>query len=144
MSISIHELLAVARESEGVKAVQGDDMLCEKRFAPDTRYMVEFLLLEQKEQFGEKGEYHRYFLTKEAYQELINLQNQGVLRFQRQALVLEGTHCIIFQPRHFSGTGSRKFNRLERKEQLPERSAGRKDSFSGSVLQNDKEGSGRR
>ena len=43
MSISIHELLAVARESEGVKAVQGDDMLCEKRFAPDTRYMVEFL-----------------------------------------------------------------------------------------------------
>lgn len=50
-----------------------------------------FLLLEQKEQFGEKGEYHRYFLTKEAYQELINLQNQGVLRFQRQALVLEGT-----------------------------------------------------
>ena len=53
MSISIHELLAVARESEGVKAVQGDDMLCEKRFAPDTRYMVEFLLLEQKEQFGE-------------------------------------------------------------------------------------------
>ena len=91
VSISIHELLAVARESEGVKAVQGDDMLCEKRFAPDTRYMVEFLLLEQKEQFGEKGEYHRYFLTKEAYQELINLQNQGVLRFQRQALVLEGT-----------------------------------------------------
>ena len=38
MSISIHELLAVAKESEGVKAVQGDDMLCEKRFAPDTRY----------------------------------------------------------------------------------------------------------
>ena len=32
MSISIHELLAVARESEGVKAVQGDDILCEKRF----------------------------------------------------------------------------------------------------------------
>ena len=81
MSISIHELLAVARESEGVKAVQGDDMLCEKRFAPDTRYMVEFLLLEQKEQFGEKGEYHRYFLTKEAYQELINLQNVVVKHF---------------------------------------------------------------
>ena len=28
MSISIHELLAVARESEGVKAVKGDDILC--------------------------------------------------------------------------------------------------------------------
>lgn len=60
MSISIHELLAVARESEGVKAVQGDAMLCEKRFAPYTRHMVE-------------------------------LQKQGILRFQRQALVLEGT-----------------------------------------------------
>ena len=30
VSISIHELLAVAREAEGVKAVQGDAMLCEK------------------------------------------------------------------------------------------------------------------
>ena len=56
------------------------------------------LLLEQKEQFGEKGEYHRYFLTKEAYQELINLQNQGVLRFQRQALVLRGT--LHYLPAH--------------------------------------------
>lgn len=55
MSISIHELLAVARESEGVKAVKGDDILCEKRFAPDTRYMVEFLVLEQKEGFRRKG-----------------------------------------------------------------------------------------
>ena len=64
MSISIHELLAVARESEGVKAVQGDAMLCEKRFAPDTRYMVEFLVLKQTEKFEEAGIYHRYFLTK--------------------------------------------------------------------------------
>ena len=82
MSISIHELLAVARESEGVKAA----MLCEKRFAPDTRYMVEFL-----EKFGEVGIYHRYFLTKKTYYEMVELQNQGILRFQRQALVLEGT-----------------------------------------------------
>lgn len=86
MSISIHELLAVARESEGVKAVQGDDMLCEKRFAPDTRYMVEFLLLEQKEQFGEKGEYHRYFLTKEAYQELINRRTRESCAFKGRRL----------------------------------------------------------
>ena len=90
MSISIHELLAVARESEGVKAVKGDAMLCEKRFAPSTRDMVEFLLLEQSEQFGNKGEYHRCFLTKESYHELIELQNVGALRFQRRALVLEG------------------------------------------------------
>ena len=91
MSISIHELLAVARESEGVKAVQGDAMLCEKRFAPDTRYMVEFLVLKQTEKFGEAGIYHRYFLTKKAYYEMVELQNRGILRFQRLALVLEGT-----------------------------------------------------
>ena len=76
MSISIHELLAVARESEGVKAA----MLCEKRFAPDTRYMVEFLVLKQTEKFGEVGIYHRYFLTKKTYYEMIELQSQGILQ----------------------------------------------------------------
>ena len=76
MSISIHELLAVARESEGVKAVQGDAMLCEKRFAPDTRYMVEFLVLKQTEKFEEAGIYHRYFLTKKAYYEMIELHSK--------------------------------------------------------------------
>ena len=91
MCISIHELLAVAKESEGVKAVQGVDMLCEIRFAPDTRYVVEFLVLKQTEKFGEVGIYHRYFLTKKAYYEMIELQSQGILRLQRQALVLEGT-----------------------------------------------------
>ena len=74
-----------------MKAVQGDAMLCEKRFAPDTRYMVEFLVLKQTEKFGEVGIYHRYFLTKKAYYEMIELQSQGILRLQRQALVLEGT-----------------------------------------------------
>lgn len=91
MSISIHELLAVARESEGVKAVQGVPMLVRNGFAPDTRYMVEFLVLKQTEKFGEVGIYHRYFLTKKAYYEMVELQKQGILRFQRQALVLEGT-----------------------------------------------------
>ena len=33
----------------------------------------------------------RYFLTKEAYRELADLQNQGVLRFQKQRFVVEGT-----------------------------------------------------
>ena len=137
MSISIHELLAVARESEGVKAVKGDDILCEKRFAPDTRYMVEFLLLEQKEQFGEKGEYHRYFLTKESYRELIDLQNQGVLRFQKQALVLEGTlHYLPAQA--FVRTGSRKLNRLEKKKSLQEHGSESGSSFTGNFIERER------
>ena len=128
MSISIHELLAVARESEGVKAVQGDAMLCEKRFAPDTRYMVEFLVLKQTEKFGEAGIYHRYFLTKKAYYEMVELQNRGILRFQRLALVWK-EHCIIFPSRHFFETGSRKNNGLERKECLPGRASGEQGFF---------------
>ena len=70
-------------------------------------------MLEQKEGSG-KGRVSSHFLTKEAYRELIDLQNQGVLRFQKQALVLEGT--LHYLPaRHLSGTGSRKLKRLERK-----------------------------
>lgn len=90
MSISIHELLAVARESEGVKAVQGDAMLCEKRFAPDTRVYGGVFGVEADGAVWGSGN-HRYFLTKKAYYEMVELQNQGILRFQRQALVLEGT-----------------------------------------------------
>nr|WP_242834655.1 DUF5720 family protein [Dorea longicatena] len=129
MSISIHELLAVARESEGVKAVKGDAMLCEKRFAPSTRYMVEFLLLEQSEQFGNKGEYHRCFLTKESYHELIELQNVGVLRFQRRALVLEG--ILHYLPRQVVRAGNKKFNRLERKNSNRNKFQTLGSSFSG-------------
>lgn len=44
-------------------------------------------------------------------------------------------------PCSFSGAGVKQAGK---KRTLPERSAGRKDSFSGSVLQNDKEGSGKR
>lgn len=52
---------------------------------------AQFLVLKQTEKFEEAGIYHRYFLTKKAYYEMIELQSQGILRFQRQALVLEGT-----------------------------------------------------
>ena len=98
VSISIHELLAVARESEGVKAVQGDDMLCEKRFAPDTRYMVEFFAAGAKGAVWRKGEYHRYFLTKEAYQELINLQNQGSPALSKAGACFRGNTALSSSP----------------------------------------------
>lgn len=130
MSISIHELLAVARESEGVKAVQGDAMLCEKRFAPDTRYMVEFLVLKQTEQFGEAGIYHRYFLTKKAYYQWWSYRARESFVFKDRRLFWK-EHCIIFPSRHFFGTESRKNNRLERKECLLGRAFGGKGSFNG-------------
>ena len=129
MSISIHELLAVARESEGVKAVQRDAMLCEKRFAPDTRYMVEFLVLKQTEKFGEAGIYHRYFLTKKAYYEMVELQNRGILRFQRLALVLEGT--LSSRPDIFSRPGVGRTMGWKEKNACRGAPPGSKGSFTG-------------
>ena len=131
MSISIHELLAVARESEGVKAVQGDAMLCEKRFAPDTRYMVEFLVLKQTEKFGEAGIYHRYFLTKKAYYEMVELQNRGILRFQRLALVLEGTLHYLSVQTFFSRPGVGRTMGWKEKNACRGAPPGSKGSFTG-------------
>ena len=54
MSISIHEVIGSSQGVGGCEAVQGDAMLCEKRFAPDTRYIVEFLVLKQTEKFGKR------------------------------------------------------------------------------------------
>ena len=62
MSISIHELLW-QRESEGVKAVKGDAMLCEKRLRPSARYGGVFFCWNRRT-VRKQGEYHRCFLTK--------------------------------------------------------------------------------
>ena len=45
MEVSIYELLAAARESAKSDYIKGDSILCEKRFHPDTHYMVEMELL---------------------------------------------------------------------------------------------------
>ena len=96
-------------------------------------------MLSKRNGFGEKGEYHRYFLTKEAYHELINLQNQGVLRFQKQALVLEGDSLPYLPARAFlRGRGCRKLNRLEKKKSLPEHGSESGSSFPGSFIKRER------
>ena len=45
MEVCIYELLAAARESAKSDYIKGDSILCEKRFHPDTDYMVEIELL---------------------------------------------------------------------------------------------------
>ncbi|WP_318585850.1 hypothetical protein [[Clostridium] scindens] len=49
-------------------------------------------------------------------------------------------HCIIFQPRHLSGIGSRKFNRLEKKKSLPEHGSGSGSSVTGNFYKKIKKG----
>ena len=58
MEVSIYELLAAARESAKSDYIKGDSILCEKRFHPDTHYMVEMELLGNDNKLGEKGELH--------------------------------------------------------------------------------------
>ena len=41
--------------------------MCEKRFYPDTHYMVEMELLENDNRLGEKGDHIRKFLTELEY-----------------------------------------------------------------------------
>ena len=67
MEVSIYELLAAARESAKSDYIKGDSILCEKRFYPDTHYMVEMELLENDNRLGEKGDHIRKFLTELEY-----------------------------------------------------------------------------
>lgn len=62
MEVSIYELLAAARESAKSDYIKGDSILCEKRFHPDTHYMVEMELLGNDNKLGEKGNYIRKFM----------------------------------------------------------------------------------
>ena len=90
MSISIHELLAVARESEGVKAVQGDAMLCENGLHRIPGIWWNFGVGADGAVWR-RGNISSLLFNKESILRMVELQNQGILRFQRQALVLEGT-----------------------------------------------------
>lgn len=98
MHIRIHELLAVATESEGMQTAKGDAMLCEKRFERTIHHMVEFILLKNIAKLGEKGEYHRYFLKTAEYKEVVQMDQEKSVRIQRHALVIEGDLHYIPPP----------------------------------------------
>ena len=76
MEVSIYELLAAARESAKSDYIKGDSILCEKRFHPDTHYMVEMELLENDNRLGEKGNYIRKFLSEPEYLPILQKQEK--------------------------------------------------------------------
>ena len=88
MEVSIYELLAAARESAKSDYIKGDSILCEKRFHPDTHYMVEIELLKNDNKLGKKGNYIRKFLTEPEYLPIL----------QRQAIVQKGNLRYIPPP----------------------------------------------
>ena len=87
MEVSIYELLAAARESAKSDYIKGDSILCEKRFHPDTHYMVEMELLENNNRLGEKENYIRKFLTDPEYFPILQKQEKHLIKIKRQAIV---------------------------------------------------------
>ena len=90
MEVSIYELLAAARESAKSDYIKGDSILCEKRFHPDTHYMVEIELLKNDNKLGKKGNYIRKFLTEPEYLPILQKQEKHLIKIKRQAIVQKG------------------------------------------------------
>ncbi len=98
MEVSIYELLAAARESAKSDYIKGDSILCEKRFHPDTHYMVEIELLKNDNKLGEKGNYIRKFLTEPEYLPILQKQEKHLIKIKRQAIVQKGNLRYIPPP----------------------------------------------
>ena len=67
--------------------IRGHDLLAVERFRDDTRYMVEFEVLEDDNLIALRGETARLFLSEQGCQEL------GKIHITDHALVVEG-HII--------------------------------------------------
>ena len=98
MEVSIYELLAAARESAKSDYIKGDSILCEKRFHPDTHYMVEIEMLKTDNTLGKKGTYIRKFLTEDEYSSMLQKQEEYLIKIKRQAIVQKGTLRYIPLP----------------------------------------------
>ena len=93
MEVSIHELLAAAREAVKSDYIKGESILCETRYHPDTHYM-----LKTDNTLGKKGAYIRKFLTEDEYSAMLQKQEQHLIKIKRQAIVQKGTLRYIPLP----------------------------------------------
>lgn len=90
MEVSIHELLAAAREAVKSDYIKGESILCETRYHPDTHYMVEIEMLKTDNTLGKKGAYIRKFLTEDEYSAMLQKQEEHLIKIKRQAIVQKG------------------------------------------------------
>ena len=98
VEVSIHELLAVAREAVKSDYIKGESILCETRYHPDTHYMVEIEMLKTDNTLGKKGAYIRKFLTEDEYSSMLQKQEEHLIKIKRQAIVQKGTLRYIPLP----------------------------------------------
>ena len=74
--------------------IRGHDLLAVERFRDDTRYMVEFEVLEDDNLIALRGETARLFLSEQGYQKVLHSQELGKIHITDHALVVEG-HIIL-------------------------------------------------
>ena len=91
MEVSIHELLAAAREAVKSDYIKGESILCEIRYHPDTHYMGEIEMLKTDNTLEKKGAYIRKFLTEDEYSAMLQQQEEHLIKIKRQAFVQKGT-----------------------------------------------------
>lgn len=117
MEVSIHELLAAAREAVKSDYIKGESILCETRYHPDTHYMVEIEMLKTDNTLGKKGAYIRKFLTEDEYSAMLQKQEEHFIKIKRQAIVQKGTLRYIPLPEIF-------FNRLGKNRECSSSNSG--------------------
>ncbi|WP_243110781.1 DUF5720 family protein [Blautia sp. OF11-22] len=124
MEVSIHELLAAAREAVKSDYIKGESILCETRYHPDTHYMVEIEMLKTDNSLGKKGAYIRKFLTEDEYSAMLQKQEQHLIKIKRQAIVQKGTlHYIPLRTGWTAAGRGIFFNRLRRTGSVPQAAA---------------------
>ena len=98
VEVSIHELLAAAREAVKSDYIKGESILCETRYQPDTHYMVKIEMLKTDNTLGKKGAYIRKFLTEDEYSSMLQKQEKHLIKIKRQAIVQKGNLRYIPPP----------------------------------------------
>lgn len=125
MEVSIHELLAAAREAVKSDYIKGESILCETRYHPDTHYMVEIELLKIDNTLGKKGAYIRKFLTEDEYSAMLQKQEEHLIKIKRQAIVQKGTCDISLSRKGWTAAGRGIFfNRLGKNRECSSSNSG--------------------
>lgn len=83
MEMSVLEVLAVSREMQGTDYIEGDRILCKKRYERETAHMIEYLLLDGADSLEKESRYRRKFLTEAGYRQALERQSQGKIRIIR-------------------------------------------------------------
>ena len=89
MEVSVLELLAAAREIQGTDYVEGDGIMCEKRYEKGIHHMIEFSSLDGRDSLG-KNRYQRRFLSESGYKHALENEAQGKIRIVQYARINGG------------------------------------------------------